>query len=90
MERPELFKNDDIMDTVFSPDIEEEQAVEPIATAEETQKLGPQVEDISSYSNRRLSVGGDVALSNRNIRKSLWWCLLLFHMASEPEWSMKT
>ncbi len=50
MERPELFKNDDIMDAVFSPDIEEEQAVEPIATAEEPQKLGPQVEDISSYS----------------------------------------
>mgnify|MGYP003294161192 CR=1 FL=1 len=27
------------------------------------------IEDISSYSNRRLSVGGDIALSNRNIHQ---------------------
>lgn len=31
--------------------------------------MGGMVEDISSYSNRRLSVGGDVALSNRNIHR---------------------
>ena len=31
--------------------------------------MGGMIEDITSYSNRRLSVGGDVALSNRNIHK---------------------
>lgn len=31
--------------------------------------MGGMIEDITSYSNRRLSVGGDIALSNRNIHK---------------------
>ena len=31
--------------------------------------MGGMIEDISSYSNRRLSVGGDIALSNRNIHQ---------------------
>lgn len=29
--------------------------------------MGGMIEDIKSYSNRRLSIGGDIALSNRNI-----------------------
>lgn len=31
--------------------------------------MGGMIEDIKSYSNRRLSVGGDIALSNRNIHQ---------------------
>lgn len=31
--------------------------------------MGGMIEDIASYSNRRLSVGGDIALSNRNIHQ---------------------
>lgn len=31
--------------------------------------MGGMIEDITSYSNRRLSVGGDIALSNRNIHQ---------------------
>lgn len=31
--------------------------------------MGGMIEDIRSYSNRRLSIGGDIALSNRNIHK---------------------
>ena len=31
--------------------------------------MGGMIEDIVSYSNRRLSVGGDIALSNRNIHE---------------------
>lgn len=31
--------------------------------------MGGMIEDILSYNNRRLSIGGDIALSNRNIHK---------------------
>ena len=31
--------------------------------------MGGMIEDITSYNNRRLSVGGDIAMSNRNIHK---------------------
>lgn len=31
--------------------------------------MGGMVEDISTYSNRRLAIGGDIALSNRNIHE---------------------
>ena len=33
--------------------------------------MGGMVEDITTYNNRRLSIGGDIALSNRNIH-NLW------------------
>lgn len=31
--------------------------------------MGGMIEDIASYNNRRLSIGGDIALSNRNMHK---------------------
>ena len=31
--------------------------------------MGGMIEDIKSYSNRRLAIGGDIAMSNRNIHK---------------------
>lgn len=54
--------------------------------------MGGMIEDIASYSNRRLGVGGDIALSNRNIHE--YWleasavhgmpvCESGFHLFSE-------
>ena len=36
-----------------------------------TYVMGGMIEDITTYNNRRLSIGGDIALSNRNIH-NLW------------------